>query len=269
MVSFPPCKINLGLNIISKRPDGYHNLETLFYPVPWTDILEIIPATSLSFQSTGHSIPGKVEDNICLKAYEVLKKDFPIEPVQIHLHKIIPMGAGLGGGSSDGAHTLRLLNSLFELNLNAEQLKNYAAQLGSDCSFFIDDQPMLGSGRGEVLSNISFSLSGKFIVIVKPDIHVSTVEAYASITPQTPSLPISKCIQLPVGEWKNKLVNDFEKSVFTKYPLIKKLKEEMYSAGATYASMSGSGSSVFGIFDAPVILPEIFKPMIHWSGKLN
>jgi 4-diphosphocytidyl-2-C-methyl-D-erythritol kinase len=269
MVSFPPCKINLGLHIISKREDGYHDLETIFYPVPWTDILEIIPSTSLSFQTSGHSIPGKVEDNICLKAYELVKKDFPIEPVQIHLHKIIPMGAGLGGGSSDGAHTLRLLNTLFELNLKPEQLRNYAAQLGSDCPFFMDDQPMLGTGRGEVLTTVSFSLSGKFIVIVKPDIHVSTAEAYASISPQLPSMSLSKCIQLPLPEWKNNLINDFEKSVFTKYPLIKKLKEEMYLAGATYASMSGSGSSVFGIFDAPIALPEVFKPMIHWSGKLN
>jgi 4-diphosphocytidyl-2-C-methyl-D-erythritol kinase len=269
MVSFPPCKINLGLNIVSKRVDGYHNLETVFYPVPWTDILEIIPSKSFSFQSSGYSIPGKMEDNICIKAYELVKKDFSIGAVQIHLHKIIPMGAGLGGGSSNGAHTLRLLNDVFELKLSVEQLKAYAAKLGSDCSFFLERAPMLGTGRGEVLYKISFSLAGKFIAIVKPDIHVSTAEAYGLVTPRKSTHSIAEIIQLPFDEWKNNLVNDFEHSVFAKYPAIKKLKEEMYLAGASYASMSGSGSSVFGIFNSAVAIPESFKPLLHWSGKLN
>jgi 4-diphosphocytidyl-2-C-methyl-D-erythritol kinase len=269
MVSFPPCKINLGLNVLSKREDGYHNLETVFYPVPWTDILEIVPSTSFSFQTSGQSIPGKSEDNICMKAYRLIENDFSIGPVQIHLHKIIPMGAGLGGGSSDGAHTLRLLNEVFELKLSIEKLKVYAATLGSDCSFFIEDQPMAATGRGEVLNHIPVSLTEKFIVIVKPDIHVSTAEAYALVTPCEPSQSITKFIQRPVEDWKNYLSNDFEKSVFAKYPAIKKLKEEMYLAGAAYASMSGSGSSVFGIFNSTVAVPEIFKPFVHWSGKLN
>jgi 4-diphosphocytidyl-2-C-methyl-D-erythritol kinase len=269
MVSFPPCKINLGLNVLSKREDGYHNIETVFYPVPWTDILEIIPSSTFSFQSSGQFIPGKTEDNTCVKAYQLLEKDFSIGAVQIHLHKIIPMGAGLGGGSSDGAHTLRLLNDVFELKLSKETLKTYASKLGSDCSFFIEDQPMSATGRGDMLKTISLSLMGKFILIVKPDIHVSTAEAYALVTPHEPSASIAQCIQFPVEQWKNILVNDFEKSVFESHPAIKKLKEEMYLLGATYASMSGSGSSVFGIFDSTVAIPEVFKSVLCWSGKLN
>src|SRR6478609_5739899 len=183
MISFPPCKINLGLQVVSKRPDGYHNIETCFYPIPWTDILEIIPADVLAFSNSGISIPGKQEENLCLKAYELLRKNFDLKPVKIHLHKVIPMGAGLGGGSSNAAHTLRMLNTIFNLQLNNDQLRQYASQLGSDCSFFIEDEPMMGTGRGEVLENTSVNLKDKFIVLVKPDLHVPTAEAYSGVKP--------------------------------------------------------------------------------------
>jgi 4-diphosphocytidyl-2-C-methyl-D-erythritol kinase len=268
MVSFPPCKINLGLYVISKRADGYHNLETVFYPIPWTDILEIIPSPSLSFQSSGNLIPGREEDNLCLKAYHLLKRDFNIGPVQMHLHKIIPTGAGLGGGSSDAAHALRLLNEIFDLKLTIAQLTHYAAQLGSDCSFFIHDEPLLGSSRGEVLEKVSVNLKGKFLVLVNPQIHVSTAVAYSGVKPKLPTRPIKDVIQLPLKEWKTVLKNDFEESVFKDHPAIQKLKEEMYSLGASYASMSGSGSTVFGIFENEFKLPASFSDMNHWSGTL-
>jgi 4-diphosphocytidyl-2-C-methyl-D-erythritol kinase len=268
MVSFPPCKINLGLHVIGKRPDSYHNLETCFYPVPWTDILEVIPASLFSFTSSGKDIPGAPERNLCVQAYELLKKDFSTPPVKIHLHKIIPTGAGLGGGSSDASHTLRLLNNVFDLHLSVDQLKEYASRLGSDCAFFIQDEPKLGTGRGEKLENISVSLKGKFLVIVKPEVHVSTAEAYAGISPKTPPISLGEIFKtVPIEEWKNVLKNDFEESVFKKYPAIESIKKQLYTLGATYASMSGSGSAVVGIFDKRVDLPQELKS-ISWSGMI-
>jgi 4-diphosphocytidyl-2-C-methyl-D-erythritol kinase len=273
MVSFPPCKINLGLNILSKRSDGYHNVETYFYPVPWTDILEIIPAETLAFSSSGNAIPGKAEENLCLKAYSLLKKDFGLSPVHIHLHKIIPTGAGLGGGSSDGAHTLRLLNTIFQLNLSTEKLMHYAAALGSDCAYFIQDKSMLGSGRGEMLSEIAVRLKGKFLMLVKPDVHVSTAEAYAHVKPHQPEFSLRHILESrPVNEWRAVVKNDFEESVFKKYPEIQSLKEKMYSLGAIYSCMSGSGSTVFGIFNSPVDALDIemhFSVQTKWSGMLD
>ncbi|HEV8515089.1 MAG TPA: 4-(cytidine 5'-diphospho)-2-C-methyl-D-erythritol kinase [Cyclobacteriaceae bacterium] len=269
MVSFPHCKINLGLNVVSKRADGFHNIETCFYPVPRTDILEIIPSSEFSFAQSGIGVPGREEDNLCVKAYRLLNNDFGIGNVKMHLHKIIPMGAGLGGGSSDAAFTLRLLNSIFNLKLSIESLKKYATQLGSDCSFFIEDFPMIGSGRGEILSPTANHLSGLYLVLIKPDVHVSTAEAYAGIVPQKTDLPIAEILKLPVAEWRGKLKNDFEKSIFKKYPLISQLKEKMYSCGAVYASMSGSGSTVFGLFKKPVDLKKEFPGVDYWSGELK
>jgi 4-diphosphocytidyl-2-C-methyl-D-erythritol kinase len=236
VVAFPNCKINLGLNVIRRRSDGYHDIETIFYPVPWTDILEVIPSDKFEFTVTGNVIPGKEDDNLCVRAHKIMNAP----PAKIHLHKIIPTGAGLGGGSSDAAWTLRLLNEVFDLKHSREELRSYAAQLGSDCAFFIDDVPKIGSGRGEILKDTSLSLKGKFIVIIKPGIHVSTAEAYAGVVPKESKLDVED-----MSTWKN----DFEESVFEKYPLIRKIKEELYKHGAEYASMSGSGSSVFGIFD--------------------
>lgn len=269
MISFPPCKINLGLNVVSKRSDGYHNIETCFYPVPWTDVLEIIIADSFSFTASGSSIPGDANTNLCIKAYDLLKREFNLAPVSIHLHKVIPTGAGLGGGSSDGAHTLRILNQLFKLDLSNEKLKAYALQLGSDCPFFIDDQPMLGTGRGEVLTNLSVNLAGKFLVLVKPDVHVSTADAYSGVKPMASSQSVKGILeQKTIVEWKDLLKNDFEESVFNKYPLIKGIKEKLYQHGAVYASMSGSGSTVFGIFEKPVDLETQFPEAIYWSKLL-
>jgi 4-diphosphocytidyl-2-C-methyl-D-erythritol kinase len=269
MISFPPCKINLGLNIVAKRPDGFHAIETCFYPIPWTDILEIIISDKLEFTQTGLSIPGRSEDNLCLRAYEILKKDFDLKPVKIHLHKVIPTGAGLGGGSSDAAHMLRLLNAIFALGLTTDQLRKYAAKLGSDCAFFVEDKPMIGTGRGEVLSEVSLSLNEKFIVLIKPDLHVSTAEAYAGVEPRPAAHAVQDISEGGLLNWKEFLKNDFEDSVFKKYPVIKEIKEKLYLDGALYASMSGSGSSVYGIFEKPVDLMNEFSDCMYWSGKLS
>lgn len=269
MVAFPHCKINLGLNVVSKRSDGFHNIETCFYPIPRTDILEIIRSSEFSFTQSGIEVPGLEDDNLCVKAHRLLKNNFRIGNVKMHLHKIIPMGAGLGGGSSDGAFALRLLNLIFDLKVSIESLKKYAAQLGSDCSFFIEDSPMIGTGRGEILSPTSNHLSGLFLVLIKPAVHVSTAEAYSGIVPQTREFPIAEILKLPVSEWRGKLKNDFEKSIFKKYPTISQLKEKMYSSGAIYASMSGSGSTVFGLFEKSVDLKKEFPGQDYWSGELK
>jgi len=269
MVSFPPCKINLGLNILSKRPDGYHNLETCFYPVPWTDVLEVIPASSFAFTQSGHIVPGKTEDNLCIKAYALLQSVHNLPPVKIHLHKILPMGAGLGGGSADAAHTLRLLNTIFYLGQSPTQLSDYASKLGSDCAFFIQDKPMLGIGRGDMLSAASVSLKGKFLVLVKPDIHVSTAGAYAGVTPRQTDVPLRELLtRYALPEWRFRITNDFEDSVFVKYPSLLAVKEKLYTLGALYASMSGSGAALYGIFDKPVDAQRAFPDMTVWSGTL-
>lgn len=269
MVSFPPCKINLGLEVIRRRQDGYHDLSTCFYPVPWTDALEIVKTDQFSFTASGNSIPGDAANNLCVKAYELLRQDFNLSPVAIYLHKVIPTGAGLGGGSSDGAHTLRLLNQVFDLRLSNDKLRDYALKLGSDCPFFIDDQPMLGTGRGEVLTNVSVNLSGKFLTLIKPDVHVSTAEAYAGVKSAQHSESIKNILeQKPITEWKDLLKNDFEESVFVKYPAIKEIKEKLYQQGAIYASMSGSGSTVFGVFEERVDLKAHFPGSTYWSQLL-
>ena len=267
MVFFPHCKINLGLQIVSKREDGYHDIETCFYPVPWCDVLEVIKSDQFQITQSGTTIPGREEDNLCVKAYQLLKKDFDLQPIKLHLHKVIPTGAGLGGGSSDAAFTLRALNSVFNLNLSDVELRRYSSTLGSDCSFFVNDKPMLGSGRGEILSETSVSLKGKFLVLVKPDIHVSTAEAYAGVIPKQPTHAIKEILALPIAEWRGRLKNDFEESVFKKYPQIETIKNELYEQGALYASMSGSGASVFGIFDSPHDLKNKFRGDF-WAGEL-
>jgi 4-diphosphocytidyl-2-C-methyl-D-erythritol kinase len=269
MVVFPHCKINLGLHVIAKRDDGYHTIETCFYPVPWTDILEIIPSGEFAFTSSGLVIPGKESDNLCIKAYQLLQAHYNLEPVKIHLHKVVPTGAGLGGGSSDAAFTLRLLNSIFDLKLGVPQLKELAAHLGSDCAFFIEDAPMLGSGRGEQLSPLPISLKGYYLVLIKPDIHVSTAEAYAGVKPQHPAHTVSEIVARPIATWKDDLVNDFEKSVFKKFPAIEAIRNTLYQHGAIYASMSGSGSSVFGIFQSERQLAAYFSGALYWSDYLN
>ena len=251
MIFFPNCKINLGLYITAKRADGFHNLETVFYPLPITDAIEIISSNQkekeIDFNLSGATIDGG--DNICIKAYQLLKKDFPELPsVQMHLHKNIPIGAGLGGGSADGAFTLLLLNKKFGLQLTEERLLNYALKLGSDCPFFIKNTPCIASGRGEVLTEIELDLSAYKIVIVNPGIHINTGWAFSQLTPKAPAYSLAETIKKPVHAWKDFLINDFEAPICQHHPAIKNVKEDLYRSGAVYASMSGSGSTVFGLF---------------------
>lgn len=270
MVSFPPCKINLGLNVIRKREDGFHEIVTCFYPVPWTDVLEIVPSRNFVFSTSGIPVPGAAVDNLCVAAYELLKKDFNLRPVAIHLMKVIPIGAGLGGGSADGAYALRVLNDIFQLALPAPRLREYAARLGSDCAFFIDEKPAIGSGRGEILSNVNLSLKGKFLIIVKPEVQISTAEAFAGIDPVDSERNLRSIVEnQTVGEWKDRLGNDFEIPLFKRFPVISALKQKLYAFGATYASMSGSGSAVFGIFENKVDLKKEFDSVLYWSGFLE
>ena len=249
MVTFPNCKINLCLNIVNKRDDGYHDIETVFFPVPFKDALEIIEKEKFEFSTSGSAVEGETESNLCTKAYHLLKKDLPKLPlVQMHLHKAIPMGAGLGGGSADGAFTLKLLNKKFELHLSEKQLISYSLQLGSDCPFFILNKPCFATGRGEQLEQIELDISEYKTVIVHPAIHISTAWAFANIKPLKTGKSIKQIIQQSITTWKDELINDFEKPVFAKYPEIKEIKDALYDAGAIYASMSGSGSAVYGIF---------------------
>jgi len=251
MLTSPFCKINLGLHILSKRTDGFHNIETVFYPLKTiTDVLEIIPSQQFDFQCFGLSIDGKEEDNLVVKAYNLMKQHYHLPPVSISLLKKIPTGAGLGGGSSDAAATLVLLNKLFHLHLDNETLKNHAATLGSDCSFFIEGEPAFASCRGENLLPCDCSqLSERHIVIIKPDIHISTAEAYAHCKPSPPEMDIREILQEPISEWKSLLKNDFEKTLFPRYPQLAEIKETLYRKGALYASLSGSGSALFGVFE--------------------
>lgn len=250
MVAFPNCKINLGLNILRKRKDGYHDIETAFFPVPLVDVLEIIPSESKTQLTNTGILSGSNEDNLCLKAYHLLKKDFPSLPeINIHLHKAIPVGAGLGGGSADASFTLSLLNKMFDLQLSPFRLFGYASELGSDCSFFLFNKPCLATGRGESMEVIKLSLSDYKILLINPGIHINTKEIFQQVIPITPAKKIKDIIQQPVETWKNELVNDFEKIVFPQHPEIRKIKEKLYDHNAVYASMTGTGSTVFGIFN--------------------
>ncbi len=254
MLVFPNCKINLGLNITQKREDGFHNIETVFYPVNWCDALEIIEvdggSDNFTFSHTGLKIEGRLEENLIYKAWELLTKIKPLPPIKVHLHKNLPMGAGLGGGSSDAAFFINQINKQFNLQLSIAQKNTIASQLGSDCSFFINNKPVLAKAKGNEFSDIKIDLSAYYILVVYPNIHSNTKDAYSGIVPAPSKKDLKTSIEnTDITKWKNELNNDFEKTVFIKYPQIKKLKEDIYSSGALYACMSGSGSSVFGIFD--------------------
>lgn len=258
MISYARAKINIGLNITGRREDGYHTLETVFYPFPYYDIMEIMPTNrgEASLEITGLNLPVTA-DNLCLRAYELLKADFDIPAVHIHLHKQIPFGAGLGGGSSDASEVLKALNTSFDLGLSKDELAAYAAKLGSDCPFFIYDRPLYAEGTGGDFKEVDIDLSDKFIALVKPDLHISTAEAYAGVLPQAPEANLRDLVKLPMQEWKYHIRNDFEEGIFTLYPNIRSLKSAFYEQGAVYASMSGSGSAVFGIFDERVDLSAL------------
>jgi 4-diphosphocytidyl-2-C-methyl-D-erythritol kinase len=259
MLTFPNAKINIGLNVISRRSDGYHNLETVFYPVKIKDALEVIEADELSFESSGIEIPGFANENLCLKAYDLLKGDFDIPPVKIHLHKQIPIGAGLGGGSADAAFFIRLMNDKFSLGLDDGVMESYARQLGADCAFFVKNTPVFAFGKGDEFSNITLDLSQYYLVLVMPPVHVSTGEAYRGVKPGPSKTSLKDQILLPVENWKGEIKNDFEESVFKNHSSIRGVKAALYEAGALYTSMSGSGASVYGIFGSEIKIPALEK----------
>jgi len=267
MICFPNAKINLGLHISAKRQDGYHNIETVFYPIPLRDALEVVHANETSFTQSGIRLDTTPEDNLVLKAMRALEKKYTIRPLAIHLKKAIPFGAGLGGGSADAAFMLKLLNSYTELNIGEQELEETAVTIGADCPFFIRNKPVFATGIGNVFEPLSLSLKNYMLCIVKPDVYISTREAYSLVKPSKPAISLREIVSRPVPEWKEYLMNDFEPSVFSQYSVIGEIKERLYAQGAVYASMSGSGSSVFGLFetDQPLHFPECFV----WKGLLT
>lgn len=268
MLTFPNSKINIGLQITEKRPDGYHNLLSCFYPIGWGDVLEIIPSEMFGFSSSGLPIPGDPAHNLCVKAYNLLKADFDLPPVQLHLHKIVPIGAGLGGGSADVAFTLTLLNDRFQLGITVSQLEDYARRLGSDCAFFVQNKPMYCREKGDIFDEITVAIAGYTIVLVYPNLAISTAEAYAGVCPRMPEVPLWDLLQQPVSEWRHHIRNDFEDSLFPRYPILEEVKEKLYKLGAVYASMSGSGSTVYGIFPSEPELDGQFGEYLVWQGQL-
>jgi 4-diphosphocytidyl-2-C-methyl-D-erythritol kinase len=271
MISFPNCKINIGLNIIGKRTDGFHNIETVFYPLTLCDALEILPAkndpVNDQFSLQGMELEGDTEQNLCMKALRLMQNEHSIQPVKIVLMKKIPVGAGLGGGSSDAAYTLKMLNDYCSAGFSIEQLIGMSSKLGSDCAFFIINKPVFASGKGDQMTPVSLSLAGYSIVIVKPSVFVSTSEAYSETTPAIPEISLSELIQLPVSEWHEVIKNDFEETIFMNHPEIAAIKQKMYEMGALYASMSGSGSSVFGIFKESLNAPDAFSGCFYHEEK--
>ena len=270
MLTFPNAKINIGLNITEKRSDGFHNIESVFYPVEWCDALEIIPnqntdATNAVFQSSGLAIPGNESSNLCLKAWNLLQDRINVPPM-IHLHKVIPMGAGLGGGSADGAFMLKMLNEVYELKLSNDELKDFARKLGSDCAFFIENRPVFCYNKGDEFEDFKLDLKGKFVVLVNPDIHISTAEAYSGVSPKKPEIALKTALSQQISEWKKIVKNDFEENLLLKYPTIAAVKATLYQAGAVYASMTGSGSTVYGIFEQELDLKSSFPNFAMWQG---
>lgn len=268
MVTFPNAKINLGLDIVSKRPDGYHNLETVFYPIPLHDVLEITPETgndapACNFTMYNAVFEGDSDDNLVVKAYKILAADYTLPKVKISLYKNIPTGAGLGGGSSDAAFALKMLNDIAALGLEENKLEEYAARIGADCAFFIKNIPAYATGIGNILSPTTCDIKGYWLLLVKPEIHISTKDAYSLVVPAEPETPLKEIAAIPISDWKGKMKNDFEKSVFAKHPSMKKIKDDLYTMGAVYASMSGSGSAFFGIFDSE---PDMKETRKHFVG---
>lgn len=275
MLTFPNAKLNLGLYVTAKRPDGYHELETVFLPLPWADVLEVLPApkgqATSSLVLTGRAIPGEVATNLCLKAYELLQADFPELPAaQLHLHKIVPIGAGLGGGSADAAFALRALSEVFGLGLSVEALEGYARRLGADCAFFIQNTPRLALEKGDVFEPIALDLRGTACVVVYPGLHISTAQAFAGIVPQAPAHPLRAALAQPMASWRDTVFNDFEASLAPVHPVLATIKRQLYDAGAGYASLSGSGSAVYGLFPGAAEAPALAWPSEYlvWRGVL-
>lgn len=261
MIRFANAKINLGLNILRKRSDGYHDIETVFYPIPLNDIIEVVPSKSKEtiLSVSGRKIDCPQEKNLVMKAYNALHAKYDLPPVDIYLHKIIPDGAGLGGGSSDASNLLTALNDLFKINAGQSELAAIASGIGADCPFFIYNTPLLAKGKGDIFENTDITLKGKFMLLIKPDISVPTALAYSKVIPDNNNPELKDIIKLPLSEWKNMVKNDFEKSVFDTYPELKGIKDSLYESGAIYSSMSGSGSSIFGIYDSAIMAESAKK----------
>ncbi|MDY6801248.1 MAG: 4-(cytidine 5'-diphospho)-2-C-methyl-D-erythritol kinase [Bacteroidota bacterium] len=270
MINFPNAKINIGLKITEKRKDGFHTIESIFYPIKLSDILEInFLKNGLLFNTTGIPIDKRNQDtNICIKAYHLLKNHCTLPSVHMHLHKNIPIGAGLGGGSSDAAFTLKMLNSMMKLNLSHEVLSKIAEETGSDCPFFILNKPSFATGKGNILYPVNLNLKGYFLVLIYPFININTASVYKKIKPQKSSEKLTDVINQPVETWKENIKNDFEKVIFNNYPEIKKIKDQLYNSGAVYASMSGSGSAVYGFFKEEVEIKTKFSQYFIWTEWL-
>ncbi|HSV88802.1 MAG TPA: 4-(cytidine 5'-diphospho)-2-C-methyl-D-erythritol kinase [Bacteroidales bacterium] len=272
MIVFPNAKINLGLNVIRKRSDGYHDIESVLWPIKLCDILEIIPAPDKQFRfyKSGASLPDDWKPNLCEQAWQLLHNRFGIDPVHVFLHKIIPAGSGLGGGSSDAAFTIKALNQFFSLDQSKENLANLALMIGSDCPFFIENKPMIARSRGETLEPISLPLNGLNLLLIVPNVHVSTAFAYSKVKPREPQKPLREILSFSVNNWQNNLQNDFEEPVFDEFPSLREIKEQLLRSGAIYASMSGSGSSVFGLFENPISdsVQEAFAGYFFWKEQL-
>jgi len=273
MVSFPNAKINFGLNITAKRSDGFHDIETVFFPIHIQDVLEIIisynKTVDVDFSSSGLTIAVNTESNLCVKAYQLLKKDFELPSIKVHLHKTIPMGAGLGGGSADAAFTLKLINDAFSLKLNNNQLIQYALQLGSDCPFFIINKTCFATSRGENLIEIPLNLNNYQLAIINPQIHISTAWAFSKISPKQQKISLKEAIKQPIETWKQNITNDFETPIFKEYPTIKIIKETLYNNKAIFAAMTGTGSTVFGIFEKNIIPFDFNFPKEYFVKWIN
>jgi len=259
MITFPSAKINIGLNITNKRADGYHNLQTVFYPIKISDALEVIESSEMLFQTSGIQIPGSSENNLCLKAYQLMRKDFDLPNITIHLHKNIPIGAGLGGGSADAAFFIKLINEKFVLNLSVDKMQDYCRLLGADCAFFIENKPVFAFDKGDIFEPLALDLSAYHLALVMPPVHVSTAEAYGGVMPHQAQKSLKDLIALPIEQWQGRINNDFEKHIFQNHPQIGAAKSALLNAGALFALMSGSGAAVYGIFKEKVDL-QFFAP---------
>ncbi|TGE17585.1 4-(cytidine 5'-diphospho)-2-C-methyl-D-erythritol kinase [Hymenobacter elongatus] len=270
MLVFPNAKLNLGLYVTAQRPDGFRNLESVFVPLPWCDALEVLPAAENALTLTGIPIPGAAATNLCWRAYELLKTDFDLPPVHMHLHKVVPIGAGLGGGSADAAFALRALNELFSLGLRDPQLQQYARRLGSDCAFFIENKPVFAYEKGDVFEPLALDLTGVACKVVYPNLHISTAEAYARVALRTPRHELRLSVAQPMATWHTTVTNDFEDALTPHYPVLAEIKQALYAAGATYASLSGSGSAVYGLFPGLAAPPAlgVGHDYLVWDGLL-